>query len=447
MPDKAIHRVLASPAAKVIHHVYRTPRRVVQPPISTARPSGTQQRSLLLAATDIGPKPSFCYDLFEKLELGHDMSITTKIQWCDSTCNPTMGCEGCELWNPKTGERSCYAGLLHVRYGGSTKGYSPIFETLTYWPGRMSEAARWANLTGTVRADKPWLDGLPRLIFVSDMSDALSAVVPFDFLEDEIIRTVNSADGQRHQWLWLTKRPDRMAQFSAMLKEKGVCWPKNLWAGTSITMQGTVSRVKHLLRVGDASTVRFLSVEPQRADISIDDWLPQLDWVIQGGESGRSARPFHLEWARALIERCKEARVAYFLKQLGSSVFSGGQRLRFRDGHAGDWSEWPEELRIREMPRRVVSALRQEPFPLFTDGATWHDRRHPLEVVDGGSKGRQAALKAWETRRRKQKEQTRSEAALKAWATRKQNERKKKRSEAAKKAWRTRRGNHRNGAG
>jgi protein gp37 len=30
------------------------------------------------------------------------MSVTTKIQWCDSTCNPTMGCEGCELWNPKT---------------------------------------------------------------------------------------------------------------------------------------------------------------------------------------------------------------------------------------------------------------------------------------------------------------------------------------------------------
>jgi hypothetical protein len=74
------------------------------------------------------------------------MSIATKIQWCDSTCNPTMGCEGCELWNPRTGERSCYAGLLHIRYGGVTKGYSPTFEELTYWPGRMAEAARWADL-------------------------------------------------------------------------------------------------------------------------------------------------------------------------------------------------------------------------------------------------------------------------------------------------------------
>ena len=30
------------------------------------------------------------------------MSYKTKIQWCDSTVNPTMGCPGCELY-PKPG--------------------------------------------------------------------------------------------------------------------------------------------------------------------------------------------------------------------------------------------------------------------------------------------------------------------------------------------------------
>src|SRR5262245_44118014 len=174
------------------------------------------------------------------------MSIATKIQWCDSTCNPTMGCEGCELWNPKTGERSCYAGVLHHRYGGVSKGYSPTFEQVTYWPGRMASAAKWRDLTGATRSDKPGLDGLPRLVFVSDMSDALSAVVPFAFLEEEIVRTVTSPDGQRHHWLWLTKRPDRMAEFSGILLAKQVPWPKNLWAGTSITTQATIGRIKHL---------------------------------------------------------------------------------------------------------------------------------------------------------------------------------------------------------
>jgi protein gp37 len=75
----------------------------------------------------------------------------------------------------------------------------------------------------------------PRLIFISDMSDALSAAVPFDFLEHEIVQVAMSPNGRRHQWLWLTKRPDRMARLSDDLKAKGLSWPKNLWAGTSIT--------------------------------------------------------------------------------------------------------------------------------------------------------------------------------------------------------------------
>lgn len=202
------------------------------------------------------------------------MSVSTKIQWCDSTCNPTMGCEGCELWTSKV--KKCYAGMLHVRFGGVTKGYSPTFEELTYWPGRMAAAARWSDLSGTKRSDKPWLDGLPRLIFVSDMSDSLSAEVPFDFLEEEIIRNVTSPLGQRHCWLWLTKRPDRMAQFSELLAAKDIHWPANLWAGTSITTQGTTSRIKQLVRVGNKSTIRFLSVEPQWGMVDLTKWLPHL---------------------------------------------------------------------------------------------------------------------------------------------------------------------------
>jgi protein gp37 len=285
------------------------------------------------------------------------MSISTKIQWVDSTCNPTMGCEGCELWNAKTGVRTCYAGVLHTRFGGVTKGYSPTFDELTLWPGRMADATTWPDLTGTSRCEKPWLDGLPRLIFVSDMSDALSSVVPFEFLEQEVIANVTSPNGRRHQWLWLTKRPARMAQFSNQLKAKKISWPKNLWAGTSITSQATTSRIKHLLRVGDDNTIRFLSVEPQQEPITIGEPLAKIDWVIQGGESGRGAGLFRLEWALDLIQQCRQAGTAYFLKQLGSVVYRGDRRLIFEDGHAGDWSKWPEEVCIRQMPKRGIKGL------------------------------------------------------------------------------------------
>jgi protein gp37 len=53
------------------------------------------------------------------------MSIKTKIQWCDSTVNPTMGCDGCEIWGAQ--RKTCYAGTLHVRFGGGIPGYATKF--------------------------------------------------------------------------------------------------------------------------------------------------------------------------------------------------------------------------------------------------------------------------------------------------------------------------------
>ena len=278
------------------------------------------------------------------------MSIKTKIQWCDSTCNPTMGCDGCEIWNSK--RKTCYAGMLHCRYGGTNPGFAPTFEQVTPYPGRMAKAARWSDLTGEHRPDKPWLKGLPRHIFVSDMSDSLSQEVSFDFLHDEIITVVDSELGQRHRWLWLTKRPKRMAEFSVWLRKRKVKWPENLWPGTSVTSQATTGRVRHLLKVGDTKTVRFLSVEPQVEEIDLSRWLPKLNWVIQGGESGPKARPFDLDWARRLLAQCRQSKVPYFLKQLGFHVACKEERLLFNDNHAGDWSEWPRSLRVRQVPKR-----------------------------------------------------------------------------------------------
>jgi hypothetical protein len=38
------------------------------------------------------------------------MAKGTKIEWADDTVNPEMGCDGCELWDPKNNVRICYAG-------------------------------------------------------------------------------------------------------------------------------------------------------------------------------------------------------------------------------------------------------------------------------------------------------------------------------------------------
>lgn len=275
------------------------------------------------------------------------MGIGTKIEWCDDTVNPTMGCDGCELWSK--GRRICYAGQLHQLRKGH-KGYAPSFDVVTHFPGRIEAIARKPSLLGQTRPSKPWLDGLARLIFVSDMGDSLSKGVPFRFLEEEIIDQVSSGDGQRHEWLWLTKRPHRMARFSNWLKNRGRTWPTNLWARTSLTTQKTVGRINHLLKVGDGDTIRFLSVEPQWAWIDLRRWLPQLDWVIQGGQSGSDQRAFELRWAYDLLKHCRQAGVPYFLKQLGRFATHNGQPLKLKDKMGGSWLEWPQPLRVREMP-------------------------------------------------------------------------------------------------
>lgn len=324
------------------------------------------------------------------------MSERTPIEWCDSACNPVMGCDGCELWMPERGVEHCYAGTLHKIRGGRP-GYADEFLKPKTFAGRMAKAARWSDLRGKARPGKPWLDGLPRVIFVSDMGDALSRDVPFAFLRDEVIGAVRSEAGQRHIWMWLTKQPHRMAEFARWLErnsdEWGVDsphadvlhpWPENLWAGTSITEARYKVRARHIKEVPAA--VRFLSGEPLIEDVGALD-LDGISLVIVGGESGPKARPFSVAWARSIQAQCRGAHVAFFCKQLGANVrtrnddgltgcdesdwpyleelrdieedpdgngslgYQGAPvRVRLRDSHGGDWTEWPADLRMREFP-------------------------------------------------------------------------------------------------
>lgn len=284
------------------------------------------------------------------------MAAWTGIQWCDSTVNPIMGCDGCELWNDTT--KICYAGTLHQRFGGVTPGYAPTFEQVTNFPGRMLKAANWADMKGTkrdktdTRPAKPWLDSYPRLIFVSDMGDSLSASVTFEYLYDEVYQAVTSKNGKKHIWLWLTKRPERLFDFSRFVKDKGHDWPDNLWPGTSVTTQKSTSRINSLVKIGGEKTIRFLSCEPQWEHVALNDWLSKgVGWVIQGGESGKTPTPFDVAWADDMREQCEDAGVPYFLKQLGSHVTENGVRLTFEDSHAGEWDEWPSRLKKRELPK------------------------------------------------------------------------------------------------
>lgn len=309
------------------------------------------------------------------------MSRETAIQWADSTLNLQMGCGGCELWKPGIGIRRCYAGVMIEGEGNrpgmkGRKGWPARFQEPTLFLDRLDAALRWPDLTGRERPGKLWLNGMPRLIFLNDMGDTFTAELPLDWLAPLLPRMADSP----HQFLVLTKRPSRMAAFS-----KRHPFPRNFWCGTTVTDNRTAARIRQLHDV-DCEGPTFVSFEPLWGRVQPDffGWekccgceehlaqgelcehcngtlnLRSFDWAIIGGESGPSAFPFYLRELRELLIRCREFNIRRFVKQLGANPLESSfdaeegwshAPLSLRDSHGGDWDEWPDELRVRQMPR------------------------------------------------------------------------------------------------
>lgn len=280
----------------------------------------------------------------------------TAIEWTDYSWNPITGCspvsEGCQ---------NCYARRMANRLRGRC-GYpkeNPFKVTLH--PERLDEPLKWRK---------------PRKVFVCSMSDLFHPDVPFEYIA-KVWQTMNNAE--QHTFLVLTKRPKRMAEFlsllawythdrevepaEAVLGTGGKYTLPNVWLGVTAENQARADeRIPILLQI--PATVRFVSVEPMLGPVDIykyldiydpptlsnpDGYNPDkvlLDWVICGGETGPGARPMHPDWVRSLVLQCKNAGVPIFVKQMGS-VWA---KAHSSDRASNRPEEWPEDLRIRELP-------------------------------------------------------------------------------------------------
>lgn len=238
--------------------------------------------------------------------------------------------------------------------------------------------------------------------FPFDMTDVFG-----EWVTDEHLDEAFAAFALRHDVTFqvLTKRPERAAEYfnsphlhnrlelaaERIMPGKGhPCFngkkyllPRsplpNVWIGTSVENQAAAGeRIPHLLKVPAA--VRFLSCEPLLGPVDLDvgrtiggdpDFISEednalgsvlggiegIDWVIVGGESGKSSRECHLESVRAIVEQCRSANVPVFVKQLGSVPVgslvkgsTGGLRIRLPSYKGGNMAEWPSDLRVREFP-------------------------------------------------------------------------------------------------
>lgn len=305
----------------------------------------------------------------------------TSIEWTtgdDGTpgavWNPVRGCsrvsEGC---------RNCYAERIAARFsqdGTWGHGFAEMRAGEPRWTGKVELIRKNLEL--------PLKWKTPRRIFVNSTSDLFHENLSFrDIAEVFTVMTGEcSAEAPpAHTYQILTKRPQRMLEFFEWLKKPqhidcgdielealalfySFNIPRRIWLGVSVENQETADeRIPLLLQT--PAIVRFLSCEPllgaldltaiKHSGIVVTDALrgidsnvcgeivgqrsSKVDWVITGGESGRGARPAEMAWFRSLRDQCYNAKVAFFMKQLGGE-----------SDKRASLEKLPGDLRIREFP-------------------------------------------------------------------------------------------------
>lgn len=292
------------------------------------------------------------------------MSSKTKIEWCDSTWNPVVGCS-----KVSAGCANCYAERMVDRFPhltGMTHGPDP---DPVGWNGRAHFMPH--------KLEQPFHWRRPRKIFVCSIGDLFHYSIT-----DEHIAAVFGvmAACPQHTFIVLTKRPHRALEWfewvsiqecsETKYRQSTECafhllriaepemtgpihckygpapdaqWPlPNVWIGVSIEDQHAADdRVPLLLQI--PAEKRFVSAEPLMGPVDLDDLIAEmgngwehhidalwceedpedcgkfggntLDWVICGAETGPGKRPMDPNWARSLRDQCKAASVPFFFKK------------------------------------------------------------------------------------------------------------------------------------
>lgn len=245
--------------------------------------------------------------ILETLKRGDRMN-KTKIEWTDKTWNPITGCtqisEGCQ---------NCYAKKMAKRLAAMK---NPRYEN----EFNVTIHQDLFNIPLTIKKSS--------VVFVCSMSDLFHEEVDYIYIK-AIFEVMKNADW--HIFQVLTKRPDRLLEFSKSYKI-----PKNVWVGTSIELEKYKSRVEILKQV-DAK-IKFLSCEPLLGSLKNIDFSG-INWVVVVGESGSGARPVEKKWILEIRDICAKEKIAFFFKQWG-----GWNKKK--NGHLLDGKEYKQMPQI-----------------------------------------------------------------------------------------------------
>lgn len=307
----------------------------------------------------------------------------TKIEWAGEVWNPTVGCSrvspGCEHCYA---ERIAHRGMIERH-----RGLTELGRKGPRWNGTVRFVPEALALPGSWRKPR-------HRVFVDSMSDLFHEAVS----NKQIAAVFGAmASAPTSTFLLLTKRPERALRWfdwawhesagdpiSMVIDEAHrlggwpAPWPAALpgWplrgVGVGVSVEDEQRARERLpMLAGIDASMRFVSYEPALEEVDFTTGVSwPIDWLIVGGESGPGARPFAIEWAHRTVARARAAGIPVFVKQLGSCTvteeraFSSDEEARaaghtsrwgwtypWRHGKGGDPMEWPEQLRVRELPK------------------------------------------------------------------------------------------------
>ena len=120
-------------------------------------------------------------------------------------------------------------------------------------------------------------------------------------------------ENPQHVFQVLTKRADILRYYDS---EGWLDWTHNIWMGVSVENEKAMKRIDFLRETN--ARVKFLSCEPLIGRLPNMN-LREIDWVIVGGESGRTPRPMKEEWVTEIKDQCEASGTAFFFKQWGGT--------------------------------------------------------------------------------------------------------------------------------
>ncbi len=336
------------------------------------------------------------------------MSGKTSIEWTGNTWNPirarnlVTGKVGWHCEHVHAGCANCYAAAMN-RWVGTGLAFKPTHRNeveVFLDPKAVLEPLRWRK------------DGY---VFPCSMTDLFADFVPDEWIDQmfavmvlaghHTFQVLTKRIGRARRYLeqvsaerfsmqrWtnaayavtegLSPRFCENYALSIPAAFERADWPlKNVWIGYSASDQKTLDAGWADLEQVPAA-LRWLSLEPLLGAVDLRGRLPiyghtgepcciereglhrmwrsekvptpsAIGWVVVGGESGRGARPCDVDQVRDIVRQCRVGDVPVFVKQLGARPVSNeplAEYVRGTWGKGGAPSLWPEDLRVREMPK------------------------------------------------------------------------------------------------